>query len=352
MPKVFNSMIQADIFIPTSNRIEPLAECLKSLNQQTNKNFHIILAGKCKDERVQSLIKKHSGLSIEYFIQTRQGLIGAANEALARAKHDIFTRLDDDVIVDKTWFAELIRTFSLDKKIGGVTGPTTMSAKGLRSRDLTHYMSNLQKGIALKGLLFKLYSSIIYENCMLDVSRFMKSGAFTLGSNYPQARTIKTLLEVDNLEACNWSARRHIPKKIGGFDELYLTGLGDYHEADAAVKIKRLGYKLVFNPKVALKHNVEMGKVEAARPAAFYRIQNFILFYFRFNRLELGDKLPRFFIYLGIQNVYFVYKFLRTGNVNQLGAIPGTIIGLLRALYIQKYYESQKNNAGAAPNYV
>jgi glycosyltransferase involved in cell wall biosynthesis len=332
-----NKNMKADIFIPTSNRIDALSQCVASLDNQTRKDFKVYLVGISKDEEVKKIIKKYNNLDIEYFIQNKKGIIGAGNEALKKSRNEIFVRIDDDVVLDSHWYENLLETYAKDEKIGGVTGPTIMSAKGIKSRDLTAFLSKFKKS---RNPIFKffayIYNDFLYEGKIYEVSRFLESGVFTLGSNFEDCLKPKNSFEIDSLEACNWSSRTLLLKEVGGFDEIFLKGLGDYHESDAAFKIKRLGYKLVFNPKVNLRHNVEIGKVEKARPAPYYRIQNFIIFYFRFFKIKKVSQFFKFSTNLGLQNGYYLFRFFTTFKLNQLGSIPGTFVGLIKIFFLPK----------------
>src|SRR3989344_6066071 len=110
-----NSM-KADIFIPTSNRLDALTQCLESLDRQSLKNFRVLLVGMRPDERVERLLERFPALGIDYSIQKKPGLIGAANEALARAHSEIFVRIDDDTILDPEWYEHILKTFEADPK--------------------------------------------------------------------------------------------------------------------------------------------------------------------------------------------------------------------------------------------
>lgn len=331
---------RSDIFIPTSNRADSLKKCLLSLNKQSNKQFRVIVIGIKKSRNIESLIKKHAKCDIVYKIQKNKGLINAANEALNISKNEFFIRIDDDVVLSKNWHKEILKTFDSDKKIGGVTGPTIMSTKGIESRDLTKFISKFSAANNILDKFFKyIYLNFLYENKYDEVTRFLPSGVFTLGSNLRSSLNIKNLKEVDSLEACNWSVRTKLLKKIGGFDRIYLKGLGDYHESDAALKIKSLGYKLIFNPKVRLNHNVEISKVPRARPASFYRIQNLFIFYFRFFRIRSFGQILKFAINIMMQNGYYLFRFVSTGKFNQLGSVVGTPIGLIRGLLMRPKYK-------------
>jgi len=327
------SKLTTDIFIPTSNRLDALKMCLESISKQTNKDFKILLVGLKKDQAIDDLLKSFNKLKIEYFIQKRPGLIVAANEALNKSTADIFIRIDDDVIVDDKWLENIIETFESDNEIGGITGPTIMSKEGLKSRDLTEILEKMRnsKNILLK-LFYNLYCNYLYEGKLFEVSQFLKSGLFTLGSNHELSLKIKSQIEVSNLEACNLACRKKLLEKIDGFDEIFLEGLGDYHEADVAMKIKRLGFKLIFNPKAKLVHNVEVGAVAKSRPATYYRIQNFIIFYFRYFKIDSLDTLIKFSLNLIMQNCYYMFKFVSTGDFQQLKSIPGTFAGLYKVI--------------------
>jgi GT2 family glycosyltransferase len=291
---------------------------------------------------VELLVSNYKSLEITYLGQTKPGIVGAANEALSRMKNEIFVRIDDDVILDTLWYENLIQTFQSDERVGGVTGPTIMSDEGLRSRDLTAFLDRFQKSKnPILRLLHFLYHDVLYEGQLFDVSKFLDSGVFTIGSNYPSALDIREPHDVDTLEACNWAARRHLLNEVGGFDEVFTRGLSDYHESDAAMKIKALGTRLIFNPKVSVRHCVETGKVKKARPAAMYRMHNFIIFYFRHFRITSMRQLGKFLLNLSLQNGYYFYRFLTTGAINQLGAVPGTILWLIRIVF-----ERSQNGVG------
>jgi len=58
---------------------------------------------------------------------------------------------------------------------------------------------------------------------------------------------------VDTGKGMNMSFRRFLLDKIGGFDERF-GAPSLYEETDVFLKIKKLGYKIVFNPNAAIIH--------------------------------------------------------------------------------------------------
>ncbi|CAN5192093.1 hypothetical protein BH09PAT2_BH09PAT2_01600 [soil metagenome] len=324
--------MKADIYIPTANNTRALTECLDSLQTQTYKDFSVILVGIKKNKNISELIKKYTDLDINYLVQSAPGLVQAAQDAFNISTSDVFIRIDDDVVTQPDWLQNIINIFSKESDVGGVTGPTLTSQEGRKSRDLFLFFEKTRKSSNLFWkLVNKIYIQYIYENRLYDIGHFMRSGAFTLGSNFETSLTLKQPIEVDNLEACNMAIRSSLLKQFGGFDLIFNRGLGEYHEADIAYKIKKAGYKVIFSSKVRLQHKVETTETASKpRADAFHRISNFIIFYKRHIGIRNPDYLARFLTNVCFQNAYYGYKFLTTGDWHQLGALAGTIYGLLK----------------------
>lgn len=313
--------MKANIFIPTQNRQSSLSKLFKSLDKQSVKTFKILLIANKKNPEIDALIKKHPALNINYFSQTRAGLVSAANMALKLAKNPLFIRIDDDVILSSGWFKALVNSFLAGPDIGAVTGPTIIDEKNYPARDSIYAASQ-------KKIIGTLLNKLLYENKILEVSTFVKSGAFTLGSNFDDCLKIVEPINVQNLEASNFAVRTKILRDLGGFDNTFAKGLGEYHEADMAFKIRRAGYKIMFNPKMKVEHAIEKSLDNSSRGDSFNRIKNFIIFYRRHIKPDSLDKTCRFSINLLFQNLYYLYKFISTGDISNLGSLPGTISGL------------------------
>ncbi len=330
--KDFLNHMKTSIFIPTAHNIAALGDCLDSLQKQTYTDFTVILVGMRKDTETMQLLKKYPHLAIDFIIQSKPGLVQAAQDAFLQSAADIFIRIDDDVVAAPDWLEHILSIFKADATIGGVTGPTLTSTEGRNSRDLFLFFENMKKNRSPLWRLIKIiYTDYIYEKRMYDIGHFMRSGAFTLGSNFKEALELTNYIHVDNLEACNMAIRMSVLKKLGGFDLIFNRGLGEYHEADIAYKIKKAGYRVIFSPDVRVQHKVETTETASkTRPDAFHRISNFIIFYKRHIRIKNPDNFARFMTNVMFQNGYYCYKFLTTGDWRQLGALPGTVYGLFK----------------------
>ena len=194
-----------------------------------------------------------------------------------RAKGKIVAWVDDDVVVSKDWAKELIKIFDEQSKIGGVSGPTIVPEKLLKNRLVFWWYE--PKG-RLKQWLAGLWVKVLLKGDPMVVGRIYKTGMWSPGSNFKSSLSLKGLQDVDYLEACNMSLRRELVKKVGGFDLGY-KGTAEWCELDLAMRVKELGYRLVFSSKVKVEHRVSKGGAYVNRRDLLERLRNFIKFYRR-----------------------------------------------------------------------
>ena len=226
------------IIIPTLNRIGPLQDCLASIYAQSYKDFEVITV-------------------------TEEGpLAKIRNLGAVRARGDILTFIDDDVVCDRHWLKNIMYSFEC-RKVAGVSGPCIIKHEFRRNRDIFR---------------FKRFKSL-HDHLFLGSERGLpghitSAGAWTTGASE------ETDYEgsVQFLEACNMSFEKDAFWKVGGFDDAY-KGIGDWSEPDICFKIRKNGGLLWFSKLVRLEHRPsKSGAFNKRKEQAMLRLKNYDLF--------------------------------------------------------------------------
>lgn len=317
------------VFLPSVKRPKSLDEALHALAEQTYTDFEVLAVYDFSERDTAEVVAGYKDRLCIRELNSTEGLVGRANQALREARGEIFVRTDDDAVAMSGWLQAIYETFESDRNIGGVTGPTTIPKANLEGRDLTKLYPLFKSGSLPWRLIGKFYLGYIMENKADEVSQWLPSGAFTLGSNFAPARSLPHSFDCTNIEACNFSVRTGLLRRVGGFDPSFY-GIGEYHEPDASLKIKKLGHRLVFEPRAALEHRPSVLGIFKARSSAYGRSQNFLLFYFRHLKPTNLDGWMRFICYLGMMNAYWCWKAVVARDVRSFGGVFGTLTGLVR----------------------
>ncbi|MFH1279980.1 MAG: glycosyltransferase family A protein [Candidatus Beckwithbacteria bacterium] len=237
--------MKLSVIICTKGRPESLKRALQSLKQQSFKDLEI-------------LIIKESPL------------VKARDLGWRKAKGEIVSWIDDDVILDKDWAKSLVNIFEKNKDIGGVSGPTLVSEKLLKNRLVFWWFGK-------ESWWARLWIKLVLDGKPFVVGKITKIGWWSPGSNFKSCLKLKGLQEVDYLEACNMSLRRELVKKAGGFDLKY-QGTSEWCELDLAMQVKKLGYRLVWSRRVKVEHHVSRSGAFIKRRNWGERINNYLKF--------------------------------------------------------------------------
>lgn len=254
--------MKVSVIIPTKNRRRYLEDCLKSLIQANNRPDEIIVVDGYSSDSTEKVVQLYP----VKLLRDRGSLTRSRNLGLRASIGDIIVYLDDDVIVDKNWLKHLLSAYS-SPEVGGVGG-RILPFGG----DKTHFI----------------------PACGNVVGKVRNDGVVI--ANFDIA--LKKPIEVDCLQGCNMSFRRETLFGTGGFDETY-QGIFR-HDSDVSVAVKKLGYKLVYEPKAVVWHR-ETGKERPLYRSnywVYWYTRNSTYFYFKNVFPEHKRNLPLFFLRL------------------------------------------------------
>ena len=283
------------VVIPTYNRAAYIRRCLECLEQQDVTFAEIVIVDASPELDTEEVAREHPGVIYLRNPAGRGNTPNSRNLALLHCTGEIIAFLDDDAFVHEGWGRNLLESFG-DPSVGGVAGRAV----------------NNQPGEAEIG--------------RDQIGRLLPDG--TLTGNF--AADPGAPVEVDHMIGCNMAMRREVLAAIGGFRDDYKAGpFGICEETEACVRAKRLGYRLMFNPKVCATHigaPQPGGRRFSVKYTYYHTRNNFIMLIRNFG--FRGTAL-RFFITVAWGFIFDVVR--RTAGVlaHAAAGACGLVVGLL-----------------------
>lgn len=209
----------------------------------------------------------------EVIIANKPGIVPAMNDALERAKGEIFVRIDDDVELPDDWLRRIVKTFDSDS-IAGVTGPTYVDVDLRNNRDSIR--------IARKPNSFLRW---MFDGEPFACAKIYNCGSVSYGSNFAEKCQIHAPYYPDHLEGTNWAMRTWLIRAVGGFDPKF-DGVAEWFDTDVEQKVKKLGYSLRYNSGAFLYHNLRKGSHYSERFEGWGRMKNWLRFHLRHSKFH------------------------------------------------------------------
>ncbi|OKP87115.1 glycosyl transferase family 2 [Paenibacillus sp. P3E] len=219
---IFNFVVdpQVSIIIPVYNQWNYTYSCLASILQHTTGvSYEIIIADDMSTDETVNIAEYVENITVARDGVNRGFLLNCNNAAkLARGEYIFF--LNNDTNVQTEWLSSLVELAESDQRIGMV------------GSKLVYPDGRLQEA-----------GGIIWN----DAS----------GWNYgrlddPEKPEYNYVKEVDYISGAAILVRSNIWRELGGFDERYVPAY--FEDSDLAFEVRRLGYKVVLQPKSIVVH--------------------------------------------------------------------------------------------------
>ena len=211
------------VLIPTYHRPQYLVRCLDALKRQSRIPDEVLVVVRDADAETKALLEGCEVASSTLRVVTVivPGVVAALNAGLEAARADIIAITDDDAVPRPDWLARINTHFRADPKVGGVGG-----------RDWLHYDGKADDGARKVVGRVQWFGRVI--------------GNHHLGVGGPR--------RVDVLKGVNCAYRRTVLQCIG-FDERMLGTAAQVHwELSLGLQLRRAGWKLIYDPAVAVDH--------------------------------------------------------------------------------------------------
>ncbi|MFM6001445.1 MAG: glycosyltransferase family 2 protein [Dolichospermum sp.] len=210
------------VLIPTYRRPQDLYRCLKALEQQTKPVDQAIVVIRDTDTQTQQFLTQlHHHLPLETVTVSQPGVVAALNVGLVKVNGDILSITDDDAAPHPDWLVKINTHFLADPQIGGVGGRDWIYQGGKLENDPRPVVGKLQ-----------WFGRVI--------------GNHHLGIGAPR--------EVDFLKGVNMSFRTPAIGKLRFDERMRGNGAQVHFEMSLTLNLKRVGWKIIYDPSIAVDH--------------------------------------------------------------------------------------------------
>jgi cellulose synthase/poly-beta-1,6-N-acetylglucosamine synthase-like glycosyltransferase len=211
------------VLIPTYRRPQDLLRCLLALQKQTKPVHQVIVVVRDTDAQTWEFLSQFNAenLPIQPVKVTQSGVVAALNAGLAAVEGDIVSITDDDAAPHPDWLERIVAHFSCDSRLGGLGG-----------RDWVHHGSKLEDESRLIVGRLQWFGRVI--------------GNHHLGVGEPR--------EVDVLKGVNMSFRQEAIGQLCFDERMRGTGAQVHFEMAFTLTLKRAGWKIIYDPNVAVDH--------------------------------------------------------------------------------------------------
>lgn len=215
--------LHTSVVIPTYRRPHDLARCLAALQKQTRQPQEVIVVVRDTDTDTWEFLANFQPAPLTLRTATVQitGVVAAMNAGMTAAQGDIIAFTDDDAAPHPDWISRLEAHYAADERVGGVGG-----------RDWVYHGTQLEDGA--REVVGKLhwYGRV--------------TGNHHIGTG--SAR------EVDVLKGVNMSFRSTAVAGRSFDTRMRGTGAQVHFEMAFSFELQRAGWKLIYDPAVAVDH--------------------------------------------------------------------------------------------------
>ena len=194
-----------------------------ALQEQTKPVDQVIVVVRDTDAETWQFFTqfKADNLPLHTVKVTQSGVVAALNAGLAAVEGDIVSITDDDAAPHPDWLERIAAYFTCDSRLGGLGG-----------RDWIHHGSKLENESRLVVGQLQWFGRVI--------------GNHHLGVGEPR--------EVDVLKGVNMSFRKQAIGQLRFDERMRGTGAQVHFEMAFTLALKRTGWKIIYDPNVAVDH--------------------------------------------------------------------------------------------------
>lgn len=268
----------------TLNLVSQLAEC--SISKDVILNIFVV--DNDKSQKLRDALKKYK--TVTYLKSPGNIGFAAGNniglKKIMEQKFDVIVMLNNDTLVPKDFIQNVYNSNIADAAVGALGG-LIYFAKGY---EYEKGYSQSEKG----KVIWYGGGKIDWDNVYVGHDKV----------NNVDDGSLKEV-QTPFITGCLLITKPEVLNKVGLFDERYCLYLED---ADLCERIKKAGYKLLFDPKIKLWHKVAQGSGIGSSLNDYFLTRNRLLFGFTYTRLRtkfalLRESIKKLFIGSSAQKI-------------------------------------------------
>ena len=206
--------MKISVVVPAYNAAETILSLLKSLSNQSFKDFEVIVVDDCSQDNTPHIVQSFPYSLIQ--LSENHGPAYCRNVGAGAAKGEILVFTDSDCLAAHAWL-ENIHNFFLQNDFEALMGRLVL-------------MPSTPLGDSISAIGFPAGGSIGFDKIWkVDQKGF-----------------------TDSLSSCNCAVRKDVFEKIGGFDESFPYPGGE--DSLLAHDLRRLNYRIKYCPDVLVSH--------------------------------------------------------------------------------------------------
>ncbi|MDH4358881.1 MAG: glycosyltransferase [Candidatus Berkelbacteria bacterium] len=220
--------IKTTVVIPTYKRPKELKGCLRSVLDQTLKPDEVIVVDDNPQSDLEKVISKYKG--VKYLKNPANlGLVLNKNRAALEASGEFIANVDDDMVLESDYLEKTVAVFS-DKSVGAASGQLIEKPQ-YKKFNFYFFLLRLPFFFFKKNRIGKIW------------------GVGEVSSGFEGNKKI----DCDWLGGGALLVRKDIFIQVGGRDPAFV-GSGEFEETDLTHRIKKEGFKLVYEPAAVAHH--------------------------------------------------------------------------------------------------
>lgn len=241
-----NRYMKIAVVIPNWNGADMIADCLESLEKQSQKADIIVVDNGSKDDSVYIIEGNFPEVTL-ITLHKNTGFAGGVNTGIRYAldnRYDAVALFNNDAVADKDWLKHLAKSLEKDPELGAVT------CKLMRDDEL----------------------------------HFDSTGDFytTWGTSFPRGRNRKDTGQYNKVGYVFGASggaslyRADLFRDIGLFDQRFFAY---YEDVDLSFRAQLAGWKIWYNPSSIVYHQVGGTSSKMGNFARYHSIKNFYILY-------------------------------------------------------------------------